>query len=150
MKKHIAIIVNILLFFLLIFELSWLQSLFKFNFIFIQLLVFKFRLKSQPSLLISFGIKRNSSPGQYLGNFNSILLTIIDILKLEVLGLPITKLAYVIFPAQLKFRGFTVSCIVLTRFHSDDEASWLRITELHPRWAAPSDLRHLGLKRYPL
>ena len=31
-----------------------------------------------------------------------------------------------------------------------DEASWLRNTELHPQWAAPSDLRHLGLKRYPL
>ena len=35
-------------------------------------------------------------------------------------------------------------------FHIDDEASWLRNTELHPRWAAPFDLRHLGLKRYPL
>ena len=46
--------------------------------------------------------------------------------------------------------NFRVPCIVLTTFHTDDEASWLRNTELHPRWAAPSDLRHLGLKRYPL
>ena len=51
---------------------------------------------------------------------------------------------------QSYFTDFTVPCIVLTPFHTDDEASWLRNTELHPRWAAPSDLRHLGLKRYPL
>ena len=82
-------------------------------------------------------------------------LLIIDTLKLEEgLGLPIpitgTKLAYVNFPVQLEFRGFTVPCIVLTPFHTDDEASWLRNTELHPRWATPSDLRHLELKRYPI
>ena len=59
-------------------------------------------------------------------------------------------IAYVNFPVHLKFRDFTVPCIVLTPFHTDDEASWLRNTELHPQWAAPSDLRHLGLKRYPL
>ena len=59
-------------------------------------------------------------------------------------------LAYVNFPVQLKFSGFTVPCSVLTLFHTDDEASWLRNTELHPRWAAQSDLRHLRLKRYPL
>ena len=49
-------------------------------------------------------------------------------LKLEeVLGLsiPITKLAYLNFPVQLKFRGFTVPCIELTSFYTDDEASWL-------------------------
>ena len=51
---------------------------------------------------------------------------------------------------KIKNWNFTVFCIVLTPFHTDDEASWLRNTELHPRWAAPSDLRHLGLKRYPL
>ena len=74
-------------------------------------------------------------------------------LKLEVgLGLPITgtRLAYVNFSVHLKFRGFTDPCIVLTTFYTDDEASWLRNTELLPRWSAPSDLRHLGLKRYPL
>ena len=60
--------------------------------------------------------------------------------------IPITKLAYVNFPIQLKFWGFMVPCIVLTPFYTDNEASWLRNTELHPRWAAPSDLRHLGLK----
>ena len=70
-------------------------------------------------------------------------------LKLEE-GLPIPIIAIVNFPVQLKFRDFTVPCIALTPFHTDDEASWLRNTELHPRWAAPSDLRHLGLKRYPL
>ena len=43
-----------------------------------------------------------------------------------------------------------LNLIVLTSFHTDYEACWLRNTELHPRWAAPSDLRHLGLKRYPL
>ena len=37
-----------------------------------------------------------------------------------------------------------------THFHTDDDASWLRNTELHPQWAARSDLRHLWLKRYPL
>ena len=46
------------------------------------------------------------------------------------------------FPIHLKFRDFTVPCIVLTSFHTDDEASWLQNTELQPRWAAPSDLRH--------
>ena len=74
-------------------------------------------------------------------------------LKLEEsLGLPIsiTKLTYVNFPVQLKFHGSTVPRIALTPFHTDDEASWLRNTELHPLWAASSDLRHLGLKRYPL
>ena len=81
-------------------------------------------------------------------------LLITDMLKLEVgLGLPIpitgTKIAYVNFPVHLKFRGFMVPCIVLTPFYTDDEVSWLRNTESHPRWAAPSDLRHLGLKRYP-
>ena len=49
-----------------------------------------------------------------------------------------------------EFRGFTVPCIVSTPFLTNDEASWLRNTELHPRWAAPSDLRHLMLERYPL
>ena len=33
------------------------------------------------------------------------------------------------FPVQLKFRDFTVPCVVLTPFHTDDEASWLRNTE---------------------
>ena len=75
--------------------------------------------------------------------------------KLEVgLGLPIpitgTKLACANFPVLLKCWGFTVPCILLTPFCTDDEASWLRNTELHPQWTAPSDLRHLGLKRYPL
>ena len=68
-------------------------------------------------------------------------------LKLEGLGLPIsvTKLTYVNFPVQLKFRGFTVSCIVLTPFYTDDEVSWFQNTQLHPRWAAaPSD------QQYPL
>ena len=60
------------------------------------------------------------------------------------------KIPVIVNTIQLKFRDFTVPCIVLTPFHTDDEASWLRNTELHPRWAAPSDLRHLGLKRYPL
>ena len=32
---------------------------------------------------------------------------------------------------------------------SDDKASWARNTELHLRWAAQSDLRHVGLKRCP-
>ena len=64
--------------------------------------------------------------------------------------IPFTKLAYLNFPVQLKFRDFTVPYIVLTPFHTDDEASWLRNTELHPRWAAPSDLRLLGLRQYPL
>ena len=43
------------------------------------------------------------------------------------LPIPITKLAHVNFPVQLKFRGFTVPCIVLTPFQTDDEAeaSWL-------------------------
>ena len=73
-------------------------------------------------------------------------------LKLEGLGLPIpiTKLAYVNFPVQLKFCGFHHSLHCFATFNTDDEANWLRNTELHPRWAAPSDLRHLGLKRYPL
>ena len=39
---------------------------------------------------MSFGIKRNSSPGQYLGKFGLTLSAIIDMLKLEEgLGLPI-------------------------------------------------------------
>ena len=76
-------------------------------------------------------------------------------LKLEEgLGLPIPipiiKLAFMNFPLQLKFRGFTVPCIVLTLFYTDHVASWLRNTESHSRWAAPSDLRHLGLKQYLL
>ena len=73
-------------------------------------------------------------------------------LKLKVLRLPIlfTKLVYLNFPVQLKFQGFTVPCIVLTPFYTDDEASCFPNTELHPRWAAPSDLRHFGLKRYQL
>ena len=73
-------------------------------------------------------------------------------LKLEVLALPIpiTKLAYLNFPVHLKCRSFTVPCIVLTPFYTDDKASCFQNTELHPRWAAPSDLRHLGLKRYSL
>ena len=69
-------------------------------------------------------------------NFNLIqfYLLIIEKLKLEEgLGLliPITELAYVNFPVQLKFWGFTVPCIVLTLFYTDDENSWLRNTELH-------------------
>ena len=63
-------------------------------------------------------------------NFNLIqfYLLIIEKLKLEEgLGLliPITELAYVNFPVQLKFWGFTVPCIVLTLFYTDDENSWL-------------------------
>ena len=42
-----------------------------------------------------------------------------------------TKLADLKFPVQLKLRGFTVPCIVLTPFYTDDEASWLRNTDLH-------------------
>ena len=67
-------------------------------------------------------------------NLIEFYLVIIDMLKLvEGLGLPIpiTKLAYVNFPVQLEFEGFTVPCIVLTPFHTDDEASWLQNTELH-------------------
>ena len=52
--------------------------------------------------------------------------------------MPCTKLAYLNF------------CIVLTPFYTDDETSRLRNTESYSRWAAPSDLRHLGLNRYPL
>ena len=44
-------------------------------------------------------------------------------LKLEVLGLPITKFIYVNFPVQLKFQGLMVLSIVLTPFYTDDEAS---------------------------
>ena len=54
-------------------------------------------------------------------------------LKLEKglsLSIQIIKLAYVNFPLQLKFRGFTVSCIVLTPFYTNDKASWLQNTEL--------------------
>ena len=75
-----------------------------------------------------------------------------DKLKLEEglgLPIPIAKLAYVNFPIQLKFWGFTVPCIVLTPSYTDDEASSFQNTELHPRWVAPSDLCHLELKRYP-
>ena len=54
-------------------------------------------------------------------NLIQFYLLIIDMLRLEEgLSLPIpipgTKLAYVNFPVQLKFRGFTVPCIVLTPF----------------------------------
>ena len=72
-------------------------------------------------------------------------------LKLEEglgLSIPITELVYVNFPVHLEFRDYTVPCIVLTPFYTDDEASWLRNTEWHSRWAAPSDPRHLRLKRY--
>ena len=41
------------------------------------------------------------------------------------LPIPITKLAYMSFPVQLKFRGSTVPCIVLTLFYTDNEAGWL-------------------------
>ena len=42
---------------------------------------------------------------------------------------------------------FTVPSVVLTPFFTDEEASWLRNTELYQR---TSYLRHLGLKRYSL
>ena len=71
-------------------------------------------------------------------------------LKLEVLGLQIAKLANLNFPVQSKLGGFTVPCIVLTPFYNDDESSWLRNTELHPRWAATSDLRHLRVETIPV
>ena len=61
--------------------------------------------------------------------------------------MPFTKLVYLNFPLQLKFRGFTVPCIVLTPFYTDDEASWLLNTELQLQWAAPC---HLWLKQFPL
>ena len=67
-------------------------------------------------------------------NLIQFYLLIIDMLKLVGglgLPIPITKLAYVNFPVQLEFQGFTVPCIVLTSFYTDDEASWLRYTELH-------------------
>ena len=101
-------------------------------------------------MLMSFGIKRSSCPGQYLGKFDSVLLNnYIDMLKLEeVLDLPITKLANVNFPVQLKFESFTFPYIVLIPFYTDDEVSWMT-TELHSRWAASSDLRDLVLKRCP-
>ena len=87
-----------------------------------------------------------------MGKFDSIFSLIVDMLKLKVFGLqiPITKLAYLNFPVQLKFQGFTVPCIVLKPFYTDHEASWLQKTELQQRWAAPFDLRHLGLKRHLL
>ena len=104
---------------------------------------------------MSFGIKRNSSPGQYLDKFGSTLFVNYRYAEFGRRFRPTDTdyrywLAYKKFSVQLKFRGFTVPCIVLTPFHTDNEASWLRNTELHPRWAAPSDLRHFGLKRYPL
>ena len=100
---------------------------------------------------MSFGIKRNSSPGQYLGKFGLTLFANYRYAEIRRRFRPTdTDYRYLNFPVQLRFRDFTVPCIVLTPFHTDDEASWLRNTELHPRWAAPSDLRHLGLKRYPL
>ena len=92
---------------------------------------------------MSFGIKRNLSPGQYLGKFGSTLFANYRYAEIRRRIRPTDtdyryQLAYVNFPVQLKFRGFTVSYIMLTPFLTDDEASWLRNTELHPRWAAPS------------
>ena len=98
---------------------------------------------------MSFRIKQNSSPGWYLGKFDSILL--INYRYAEIRRFRSTDTDYQAclceFSVQLKFLGFTVPCILLTPFCTDDEAGLLRNTELHPRWAAPSDLRHLGLKR---
>ena len=62
------------------------------------------------------------------------------------LPIPFTKIAYLNFSVQLKFRSSMVPGIVLTLFYTDDDSSWLRNKELHPQWAASSDLRHLGLK----
>ena len=66
------------------------------------------------------------------------------------LPIPFTKSASLNFSVVLKFWCFTVPCIVLTSFYTDDEASWLRNTELHQRWAAPSDLRQLGFETIPI
>ena len=74
------------------------------------------------------------------------------VITIEITGVPIpyTKLACLNFSIHLKLRGYAVPSIVLTPFYTDDEVSWLWNTELLPRWAASPDLRHLGLKRYPL
>ena len=58
------------------------------------------------------------------------------------LPMPFTKLVFMNFPVQLKFSSFTIPCIVLTSFYTDDETSCLRNTELHPKWTAPSGLRY--------
>ena len=47
----------------------------------------------------------------------------------------------------VKILGIYGSLHCVDTFYTDDEASK---QELHPRWADPSDLRHLGLKRYLL
>ena len=45
-------------------------------------------------------------------------------------------------------KKITVFRINLTLFCTDGEASSFQNTELHPRCAAPSDLRHSGLKQF--
>ena len=67
----------------------------------------------------------------------NLLASVIDVLKLEeVLGLPkpITELTELNFPIQSKFWGFAVPCNVLTPSYANDEAGWLRNTELHGDW----------------
>ena len=78
--------------FFFILEFPWLQSLFKFNFIFVQFIVFKFWLRSQPCWW-ALELSETRVQGSTWVNLVQLYLLIIDMLKLEEglgLTIPIT------------------------------------------------------------